>query len=76
MIQIYLCDDEESVLHQIKTALEWKIFMENYDMEVACAVPGPSGRSGRRPPERLFPGRGFEGRGLGRLHPGTRAAAA
>ena len=39
MIQIYLCDDEESVLHQIKTALEWKIFMENYDMEVACAVP-------------------------------------
>ena len=39
MIQISLCDDEESVLHQIKTALEWKIFMENYDMEVACAVP-------------------------------------
>lgn len=39
MIQIYLCDDEESVLHQVKTALEWKIFMENYDMEVACAVP-------------------------------------
>ena len=38
--------------------------------------PGPSGRSGRRPPERLFPGRGFEGRGLGRLHPGTGAAAA
>ena len=39
MIQIYLCDDEEAVLHQVKTALEWKIFMENYDMEVACAVP-------------------------------------
>ena len=39
MIQIYLCDDEESVLHQVKTALEWKIFVENYDMEVACAVP-------------------------------------
>ncbi len=40
MIQIYLCDDEESVLHQLKTALEWKIFMENYDMEVACAAAG------------------------------------
>lgn len=39
MIQIYLCDDEEAVLHQVKTALEWKIFMENYDMEVACAAP-------------------------------------
>ena len=39
MIQIYLCDDEESVLHQVKTAVEWKIFMVNYDMEVACAVP-------------------------------------
>ena len=38
MIQLYLCDDEETVLHQIKTALEWKIFMENYDMEVACAA--------------------------------------
>ena len=38
MIQIYLCDDEESVLHQLKTALEWKIFVENYDMEVACAA--------------------------------------
>ena len=38
MIRIYLCDDEETVLHQVKTALEWKIFMENYDMEVACAA--------------------------------------
>lgn len=39
MIQIYLCDDDEAVLHQIKTALEWKIFVENYDMRVACAAP-------------------------------------
>ena len=38
MIGIYLCDDEEAVLHQLKTALEWKIFIENYDMEVACAA--------------------------------------
>ena len=38
MIRIYLCDDEEAVLHQVKTALEWKIFVENYDMEVACAA--------------------------------------
>ena len=32
MIPIYLCDDEETVRHQIQTALEWKIFIENYDM--------------------------------------------
>lgn len=38
MIRIYLCDDEEAVLHQLKTALEWKILVENYDMEVACAA--------------------------------------
>lgn len=38
MIQIYLCDDDEAVLHQIRTALEWKIFMENYDMKVVCAA--------------------------------------
>lgn len=38
MIRIYLCDDEENVLHQMKTALERKIFMEDYDMEVACAA--------------------------------------
>ena len=40
MIQIYLCDDDEAVLHQIRTALEWKIFMEDYDMEVVCAAAG------------------------------------
>ena len=38
MIPIYLCDDEEAVRHQIRTALEWKIFMENYDMKVVCAA--------------------------------------
>ena len=38
MIPIYLCDDEESVRHQLKTALEWKIFMENYDMKVVLAA--------------------------------------
>ena len=38
MISIYLCDDEESVRHQLQTALEWKIFMENYDMKVVCAA--------------------------------------
>ena len=40
MIQIYLCDDEDSVRHQIQTALEWKIFVENYDMKVACSASG------------------------------------
>ncbi len=38
MIPIYLCDDEESVRHQLQTALEWKIFVENYDMKVVCAA--------------------------------------
>ena len=38
MISIYLCDDEEAVRHQLQTALEWKIFVENYDMKVACAA--------------------------------------
>lgn len=38
MISIYLCDDEAAVLHQIKAALERKIFAENYDMEVVCAA--------------------------------------
>lgn len=38
MIGIYLCDDEEAVRHQIQTALEWKIFVENYDMNVVCSA--------------------------------------
>lgn len=38
MILIYLCDDEDAVRHQMKTALEWKILVEGYDMEVACAA--------------------------------------
>lgn len=38
MIAVYLCDDEDAVRHQMKTALEWKIFVEDYDMEVVCAA--------------------------------------
>ena len=38
MIKIYLCDDEDAVRHQIQTALEWKIFAEDYDMKVACSA--------------------------------------
>lgn len=38
MISIYICDDEETVRHQIKTALEWKILMEGYDMKVICTA--------------------------------------
>ena len=38
MIRIYLCDDEAAVRHQIQTALEWKIFVENYDMKVVCSA--------------------------------------
>jgi len=38
MIRIYLCDDDDAARHQIQTALEWKIFVENYDMQVACSA--------------------------------------
>ena len=38
MIGIYLCDDEDAVRRQIQTALEWKIFVENYDMRVMCSA--------------------------------------
>lgn len=38
MIGIYLCDDEDLIRHQIQTALEWKIFVENYDMKVVCST--------------------------------------
>lgn len=41
MIGIYLCDDEDVIRHQIRTALEWKIFIENYDMEVVCSAAHP-----------------------------------
>ncbi|MDE7218506.1 MAG: LytTR family DNA-binding domain-containing protein [Oscillospiraceae bacterium] len=40
MISIYLCDDEDAVRHQIRTTLEWKIFIENYDMKVVCSAAG------------------------------------
>lgn len=36
MIKIYLCDDEDTVRHQIQTALKWKILAENYDMKIEC----------------------------------------
>ena len=38
MIGIYLCDDEDAARHQIQTALEWKILVENYDMKVVCSA--------------------------------------
>ena len=38
MIHIYLCDDEDTVRHQIQTALEWKILVEDYDMKVVCGA--------------------------------------
>lgn len=38
MIGIYLCDDEEAVRRQIQTAVEWKIFVEDYDMKVMCSA--------------------------------------
>ncbi len=38
MINIYLCDDDNDILCRIRTALERKICVENYDMQVACAA--------------------------------------
>ena len=38
MLKIYLCDDEDAVRRQLQEALERKIFMENYDMEVVCTA--------------------------------------
>lgn len=38
MIEIYLCDDDDDIRHQIRTALEWKILVENYDMKIACSA--------------------------------------
>ena len=38
MIEIFICDDEDTVRHQIRTALEWKILVENYDMKVVCSA--------------------------------------
>lgn len=38
MIEIYLCDDEDSVRIQIQTVLERKIFVESYDMKVVCSA--------------------------------------
>ena len=38
MIEIYLCDDDDAVRHQIQTALEWKILVDNYDMKVVCSA--------------------------------------
>ncbi len=38
MIGIYLCDDEGAIRCQIQTALEKKIVVENYDMNIVCST--------------------------------------
>lgn len=40
MIGIYLCDDEEAIRRQLRTALERRILAENYDMKVVCSAAG------------------------------------
>lgn len=42
MIHLYLCDDEEEVRRRIEAALEQKILIEDYDMQIRCStgVPG------------------------------------
>ena len=41
MTGIYLCDDDRAVRRRIQDALERKIFMEDWDMEVVCSADGP-----------------------------------
>ena len=41
MIPIYLCEDDPFQLNQLKTIIEKFIFIENLDMEVACASRRP-----------------------------------
>lgn len=43
MIGIYLCDDDENVRNQIRTALEQKILVENYDMKIMCSAGNAQG---------------------------------
>ena len=41
MIDVYLCDDEPLVRQQIQLALERKILIEGWDMEIVCSVNNP-----------------------------------
>ena len=41
MIPIFLCDDDNGVRLRIQAALERKIFMEGWDMSVACSADSP-----------------------------------
>ena len=41
MIGIFLCDDDNGVRLRIQAALERKIFIEGWDMAVACSADGP-----------------------------------
>ncbi len=43
MIGIYLCDDDDNVRCQIRTALEQKILVENYDMKILCSAAHAQG---------------------------------
>lgn len=38
MIDIYLCDDDESARRRIQTILEKKILIEDYDMQIVCSA--------------------------------------
>ncbi|MCI8942930.1 MAG: response regulator transcription factor [Oscillospiraceae bacterium] len=41
MIDVYLCDDEPLVRQQIQLALERKILIEGWDMEIVCSANNP-----------------------------------
>lgn len=41
MIGIYLCDDEPEIRRQLQAALERKILMEDWDMEIVCSAGSP-----------------------------------
>ena len=41
MIDIYLCDDDEAARRRIRTILEKKILIEDYDMQIVCCAAAP-----------------------------------
>ena len=41
MIDLYICDDEETARMQIQDDIEKKILIEDYDMKVVCCTGNP-----------------------------------
>ena len=41
MLHIYICDDENHILSQLRDDIEKKLVIENYDMQIVCGTTGP-----------------------------------